>query len=553
MPVIFNLSSWVDKEQSLIDWMVAELTAKYQIPRRVGRPWLENNRLLPLLDGLDEVKPDNQTACVEAINHFGEEFGLAGLVVCSRLKEYTHLPVRLKLNGAVRLQPLTLEQIYDYLDMIGSELATLRRTLQEDDSLREMARSPLILGIMILVYQDISVAGLSDQTTNTVESRRKHLFDTYVEQMFKRKGQGNKIYSDQETRDWLVYLAQQLTRQNQAIFLIERLQPNWLLTWRQRGVYVLCSRGIICLVAGLAFGIILQMSFLDVGLMSRNIIFAMLGGLLAGLAVGIIDGFRLKHRAQYATDNIVPKYDQIVLNILLVGFATGLVTALVGGVIGGIIMGLATGVVFGLRGSWQSPATDIQTTEALSWSWIRALKSGLLGLIFALIIGLILVVIQGPLLGLTAGVIVGIITVLIGMFAGGLGSQSVDAKTEPNQGIRLSLRNAIFTGAFGTIIGFLFFWTGQGFNEELARAAVRGFLGFGLLVAVWYGGLDIIQHYTLRLVLWYNGYTPFNYVRFFDYATERILLQKVGGGYIFIHRLLLEHFAAMDVTEKWSK
>ena len=27
---------------------------------------------------------------------------------------------------------------------------------------------------------------------------------------------------------------------------------------------------------------------------------------------------------------------------------------------------------------------------------------------------------------------------------------------------------------------------------------------------------------------------------------ERIILQKVGDGYIFIHRLLLEHFAALD-------
>jgi len=29
-------------------------------------------------------------------------------------------------------------------------------------------------------------------------------------------------------------------------------------------------------------------------------------------------------------------------------------------------------------------------------------------------------------------------------------------------------------------------------------------------------------------------------------------LQKVGGGYIFIHRLLLEHFAAMRKDEKES-
>jgi hypothetical protein len=48
---------------------------------------------------------------------------------------------------------------------------------------------------------------------------------------------------------------------------------------------------------------------------------------------------------------------------------------------------------------------------------------------------------------------------------------------------------------------------------------------------------------VLRLWLIRNGSTPWNYIRFLDYAAERILLRKVGGGYAFIHRMLLEHFA----------
>jgi predicted NACHT family NTPase len=32
-----------------------------------------------------------------------------------------------------------------------------------------------------------------------------------------------------------------------------------------------------------------------------------------------------------------------------------------------------------------------------------------------------------------------------------------------------------------------------------------------------------------------------------DYATERILLRKVGNGYIFAHRLLLDHFASLSL------
>jgi len=47
-----------------------------------------------------------------------------------------------------------------------------------------------------------------------------------------------------------------------------------------------------------------------------------------------------------------------------------------------------------------------------------------------------------------------------------------------------------------------------------------------------------------------NGLTPLNYANFLDYATQSILLQKLGGGYIFIHRLLLEYFASLTPKEK---
>ena len=42
-----------------------------------------------------------------------------------------------------------------------------------------------------------------------------------------------------------------------------------------------------------------------------------------------------------------------------------------------------------------------------------------------------------------------------------------------------------------------------------------------------------------------NGFLPLRLVPFLDYCAERIFLRKVGGGYIFIHRLLMEHFASL--------
>jgi hypothetical protein len=35
-------------------------------------------------------------------------------------------------------------------------------------------------------------------------------------------------------------------------------------------------------------------------------------------------------------------------------------------------------------------------------------------------------------------------------------------------------------------------------------------------------------------------------VSFLDYAAERMFLRKVGGGYIFVHRLLQDYFAALE-------
>ena len=38
IPVVFNLSSWGARRQPLWDWLVAELSAKYQIPRESPAP-----------------------------------------------------------------------------------------------------------------------------------------------------------------------------------------------------------------------------------------------------------------------------------------------------------------------------------------------------------------------------------------------------------------------------------------------------------------------------------------------------------------------------------
>jgi hypothetical protein len=76
---------------------------------------------------------------------------------------------------------------------------------------------------------------------------------------------------------------------------------------------------------------------------------------------------------------------------------------------------------------------------------------------------------------------------------------------------------------------------------------------FGLAAALIGGqgaGIVCIKHFILRCILWRNGYIPWNCARFLDYAADLIFLQKVGGSYVFIHRLLLEYFAGIRLNSR---
>jgi hypothetical protein len=58
------------------------------------------------------------------------------------------------------------------------------------------------------------------------------------------------------------------------------------------------------------------------------------------------------------------------------------------------------------------------------------------------------------------------------------------------------------------------------------------------------GGLFAVRHYACRAILWLSGQGPWHYGRFLDSAADRLLLRKVGSGFIFVHRTVLEHFAS---------
>jgi hypothetical protein len=66
------------------------------------------------------------------------------------------------------------------------------------------------------------------------------------------------------------------------------------------------------------------------------------------------------------------------------------------------------------------------------------------------------------------------------------------------------------------------------------------YLGLGCGLA--FGLLAYLQHRRLRRVLDDQGLFPLDGPEFLNFAAERNLLRKVGGGYTFVHALLLDYF-----------
>ncbi|MGH9360376.1 MAG: NACHT domain-containing protein, partial [Thermoanaerobaculia bacterium] len=186
VPVLFDLASWNASGQAFADWLVDRLAVRYLIPKKVGRAWLDEGRLLPLLDGLDEVAEPARRGCVEAINAFTEAALQPSIAVCCRLKEYLELPARLALNGAIRLQPFTRDQVLAFLERAGPRLAALKGLLERDSGMLIEARSPLMLSLMVQAYQDLPVTALETAGAETLAARRQKLMEAFVARMFRR-------------------------------------------------------------------------------------------------------------------------------------------------------------------------------------------------------------------------------------------------------------------------------------------------------------------------------------------------------------------------------
>jgi DNA polymerase III delta prime subunit len=357
MPVVFNLSSWAVKRQSLADWLVEELNAKYQVPPKIGQAWIDANQVLPLLNGLDEVKPDHRPTCVEAINDFRKRYGLVPMVVTSRSADYLRQKKRVQLHSAVTVQPLTDQQIDDYLSSAERQLAPLRVAIRNDPVLRELAATPLMLDVMALAYQGQPVEELLKG--GPLETRRRTVFTTYVQRMFRRRG-AVASYRQEQTMHWLTWLAKQMEQHNQTEFYIEQMQPDWLSDVLRRNIYQLFAMFLPGILIGGIVGalfIVWWFGFSTFDIYMSVLILGLAGYLIARRSMALPS----EERGQLTWEGIwcyLMKNWWLIGNGLLIGFGAVLSAVLSSGLqfvrfyetTVGLNYGVLVGLIFGVAG-----------------------------------------------------------------------------------------------------------------------------------------------------------------------------------------------------------
>jgi DNA polymerase III delta prime subunit len=276
IPVLVSLSSWKQPEVGIFEWLVAELKAKYGLGQDLGKVWIQKGKLLPLLDGLDEVETGLQQKCAKAINAWltGElENRPCGVLVCCRREEFeTIVRKKLSLQGAIYLQALTPAQIERYF--LQFELQDVWQTVRDDAVLRELLAKPLFLSMFGLVQIRGKFELAAWRARATSEEKIEYLFDTYWDAVMSRElildpqkkelGWLSQTYKTKPlperkaVRRMLVFVAQAMERDPGigTELLIERMQPSWLPKRSQKIIWGSIGGLIWGLIWGLIGGLI---------------------------------------------------------------------------------------------------------------------------------------------------------------------------------------------------------------------------------------------------------------------------------------------------------
>lgn len=226
IPIVFSLPRWTLLKKitgrlgSLSDWMQSDLVEEYGLSSAAAVALVQKDRILPLLDGLDEVEEKHRAACVGEIHAYQTNRNLGPLVVCCRLSDYETLPP-LDLAAAIRVEKLTREDVGREIAKPGLEY--VRRAMERAPELWTIVDTPLWLHVLYGAAQ-VDPSGDVDQG-----NARDRLYARYVQYALGRTAPDSPRVrtSPEPFLRWLGWLAVWMKTGHQVEFVLRDLDYLW--------------------------------------------------------------------------------------------------------------------------------------------------------------------------------------------------------------------------------------------------------------------------------------------------------------------------------------
>lgn len=285
LPVIFNLGSWSRGYASFSDWVTAMLTKGYGLSSDVAKRLQEEQLIVYLLDGLDELASNEnpvcaakaRAECLASLYRFLHD-GSMSAVICSRREEFDEMIWQTGTEP-----PVPVLMVHDL-----SPLRIDRALISASYTRRDKFAAPHLQAVLRADYGSIYYQVLStpfyfttalqvfDSTERPIidapdeDTLKSNLVAAFIQKKLEVTPNARHFpYSAAKTLGWLTWLAVFLKNEKSVTFELSDLQPSILgQTWLYRSLFSLfCGvfGGVVTglydweLVSGVVFGVLFSL------------------------------------------------------------------------------------------------------------------------------------------------------------------------------------------------------------------------------------------------------------------------------------------------------
>ena len=603
LPVIFNLDSWSSDYERFDDWVKGMLTKGYGLSPDFATQLLAEQRIIFLLDGLDELARNEATEraaeiraeCLASLDKSLHD-GSMSAVICCRREQFNAMLWQTgavpPIAAVVEVQDLTEVQIERALirarvtsrDKFAAPhlLAALRK--DRTDVYWQVLSTPFYFTTALQVFDSTKPPLIDAPDKQTLEAI---LIAAFTEKKLTITPNTRRFHAP-HTLAWLMWLAIFLNRGERVTFELSDLQPSILKQpWQYRLFF--------SVIFGVCGGLVMSSFRIDTSNIFYGFIFGIIGSYMIaedftqvlfeplrrwitwrniiwqGMVTSLLFSAVFVLRLALMQDTLVRMGVAKVIGTIITAFLFMCILVPIScliAIIVGVLIRLTIRLIVGMLGD--IALSNIVTEDFAQWTlaplrrwptWRDIWGQGLAASVIGCTVGGGVACIVGCIIAFTNGVGYYLIVFVLAVYIilGGLVGTSI--------GIIIGMLLGIFRACrkiarFAKIISpYQRLRTGIIFNifQLIVMAAVFVclLLVFGWLspplpspyiIILTFGlvGLfrtPILKHAVLRVCLTLEGAMPLRYANFLSYATDLRILERDGGQWRFRHQIMQDYFA----------